>query len=230
MGWVARDYPDVVPLNNPFRKTDLRYRPKETVPVTFELLMRLVDACDAAGNPSIGTAAMISWFWMLRETDVLTRFDWTKYQLEAGVAKVWHHKTGSEVELPLFDDDGSELWPELMARLASAPRRGTLVVMRDQPDARRGIHLPWNEHTFRHRLKEIRDETNLPPEARFIGLRHGGHTAAADAELTDAQLRALSGHKTASVTQIYAKRTKKQRTVAARKMRDLRTKTGGLPE
>jgi integrase len=102
--------------------------------------------------------------------------------------------------------------------------------MRDQPDARRGIHLPWNEHTFRHRLKEIRDNAGLPNEAKFIGLRHGGHTAAADAELTDAQLRALSGHKTASVTQIYAKRTTKQRAVAARKMRDQRTKTGGLSE
>jgi hypothetical protein len=208
----------------------LRYKSKETVPVTIELLVELVAACDAAGSPLIGTAAMISWFWMLRETDVLTRFDWTKYQAENGIAKVWHHKTGAEVETPLFDDDGSALWPEVMTHLERAPRLGTLVVMRDQPDARKGIHLSWNEHTLRHRLKEIRNAAGLPAEAKFIGLRHGGHTAAADAELTDAQLRALSGRRTASVTQIYAKPTMRQRAVAARKMRDQRTKTGGLSE
>ena len=31
-GWVARDYPDVVPATNPFQKTGLKYKPKETVP------------------------------------------------------------------------------------------------------------------------------------------------------------------------------------------------------
>jgi integrase len=63
-----------------------------------------------------------------------------------------------------------------------------------------------------------------------MGLRHGGNTEGGDADLTDAQLRALSGHKTANMTQLYTKRTLQQRREGARKRRDARTKKGHLSE
>jgi hypothetical protein len=54
---------------------------------------------------------------------------------------------------------------------------------------------------------------------------HGPTTRrGADADLTDAQLRALSGHKTASMTALYAKQTMKQRREGARKRLAARTK------
>ena len=56
-----------------------------------------------------------------------------------------------------------------------------------------------------------------------MGLRHGGNTEGADAELTDAQLRALRGHKTATMTILYAKQTMKQRREGARKRLAVRT-------
>jgi hypothetical protein len=130
--------------------------------------------------------------------------------------------------MPLYDEDGTQLWPELMARLDAATRRGTLIVMRDKPDRKRKIHLPWKEDYFRHRVAEIRAEAGIDSEVKFMGLRHGGNTEGADAELTDAQLRALSGHKTASMTVLYAKRTMKQRRVGARKRLESRTKEGNL--
>ena len=61
-----------------------------------------------------------------------------------------------------------------------------------------------------------------------MGLRHGGNTEGADAELTDAQLRALSGHKTADMTVLYAKKTIQQRRAGARKRLEARTKKGDL--
>jgi hypothetical protein len=99
---------------------------------------------------------------------------------------VRHHKTGELVDVPLFDEDGTALWPELMARLDAAPRRGTLVVMRDVPDRRRKMHLPWKEDYFRHRIAAHRAKAGLDPDEKFMGLRHGGNTEGADAELTDA--------------------------------------------
>jgi hypothetical protein len=53
---------------------------------------------------------------------------------------------------------------------------------------------------------------------KFMGLRHGGNTAAADAGLTDAQMRALSGHHSPETMQLYAKKTTKQRRDGARKL------------
>ncbi len=61
-----------------------------------------------------------------------------------------------------------------------------------------------------------------------MGLRHGGNVEGADADLTDAQLRALSGHKTTAALIRYAQASEKQRTEGARKRLAARTKTGDL--
>ena len=63
-----------------------------------------------------------------------------------------------------------------------------------------------------------------------MGMRHGGNTEAADAGLTDAQLRALSGHKTLPPCSGMLKIPEKQRRVGARETLDARTKKGGLSE
>jgi integrase len=143
---------------------------------------------------------------------------------------VFHYKTGEMVSLPLFDEDGTALWPELMGRLDAAPRRGTLIVTRDEPDRNRKIHLPWGEDYFRHRVAAIRTAAGIDTDVKFMGLRHGGNTAAADAGLTDAQMRALSGHRSAEMVQLYAKQTTKQRQMGARKLLNARTNRGNLSE
>ncbi len=63
---ARRDKPEHVPLENPFAKMDLEYAAKPTRPFTFPELMRFVAAADAAGEVSIGTAAMIAYFWLQR--------------------------------------------------------------------------------------------------------------------------------------------------------------------
>jgi len=53
------------------------------------------------------------------------------------IARIVHHKTRKLVDIPLYDEDGTVLWPELMVRLDASPRYGTLIVMRDRLDRRR---------------------------------------------------------------------------------------------
>lgn len=223
---------DEVPSVNPFAKMDLNHKAKPTRPVTHAELLRFMAAADAAGEPSIGTAAGIAFYWLQREVDIISRLSWTHYRPADApdTVRIFHHKTRELVDLPLVDDDGTELWPELTARLDVTSKTGTLIVTRDKPDRRRKIHLPWAEDYFRHRVAAIREAAGIDAEAKFMGLRHGGNTEGADAELSDAQLRALSGHKSAAMVQVYAKRTMKQRKVAARKRLESRTKTGGMSE
>jgi hypothetical protein len=111
-----------------------------------------------------------------------------------------------------------------MERLDATPRRGTIIVMRDKLDRKRKAHLPWKEDYFRHRVAKIRKAAGIDASAKFMGLRHGGNTEGADADLTDAQLRALSGHRTTSMTALYAKQTMKQRREGARKRLAVRAK------
>ena len=227
--WARRDKPEIIPTSNPFAGVDMDgCKSKPTRPVTHAELLRFVKAADEDGGSSIGTAAMIAFYWLQRETDIIGRLSWTQHHRPAenpDIARIYHHKTRELVEMPLYDEDGTVLWPELMARLDMATRRGTLIVMRDQPDRRRKTYLPWKEDYFRHRVAEIRAAAGIDPEVKFMGLRHGGNTEGADADLTDAQLRALSGHKTATMTILYARQTMKQRREGARKRLVARSKT-----
>ncbi|HEX2431553.1 MAG TPA: tyrosine-type recombinase/integrase [Aestuariivirgaceae bacterium] len=221
---------DRVPLENPFERMGLKYRPKQTQPVTREELMRLVAAADAAAAPSIGTACMISFYWLLRQSDCL-KLAWGSYRPAdtPGVARLVHHKTGQPVEVPLFDDDGTTLFPELCDRLDASRRLGSVIVMRDQPDRFRKVHLPWKLDHFRHAFAEIREAAGLEDSVTFMGLRHGGLTEGADVGLSDAQMRALSGHQTAAALLRYSQATSRQRKVGARLRRD-GTKQGNLSE
>ncbi len=127
----------------------IKYKAKATRPVGYERLMQFVQTCDEAGEMSIGTAAMIAFFWLQREIDIVTRLSWGHYRPADApdVVRIRHHKTGEVVDLPLYDEDGTALWPELIERMDNAPRRGSLIVMRDKPDRHRKIHLPWGSIT-----------------------------------------------------------------------------------
>jgi hypothetical protein len=230
---ARRDKPEIIPASNPFAGVDLQYKARPTRPVTHAELLRFVKAADDAGDVSIGTAAMIAFYWLQRETDIIGRLSWVQHYRPTqnpNIARIYHHKTRELVEMPLYDEDGTVLWPELMQRLDMATRRGSLIVMRDKPDRKRNFYLPWKEDYFRHRVAAIRAIAGIDSEAKFMGLRHGGNTEGADADLSDAQLRALSGHKTASMIALYAKQTMKQRRDGARKRLAARTKAADLSE
>jgi len=229
---ARRAKPEIVPLANPFEKMGLTYRASPTRPVTYDELMRFVEAADAAGEPSIGTAAMIAFFWLQRQEDIVRRLTWGHYRPSDAPTKVriFHAKAGELVEIPLYDEDGTVLWPEIMTRLDTAPRRGTLIITREQPDRRHKMHLPWKLDYFRHRVAAIRSAAGIDAAAKFMGFRHGGNVEGADAGLTDAQLRALSGHRTPSALLRYAQPTEKQRVDGARKRLAARTKRGDLSE
>jgi integrase len=98
------------------------------------------------------------------------------------------------------------------------------MVTRDVPDRFTGVRMPWKKRHFLRTVSKIRKLAGIEPAIKFMGLRHGGNTEGGDAGLTDAQLRALSGHKTANMTRLYTKTTIQQRREAARLRRDSRTK------
>jgi hypothetical protein len=227
---ARRDKPKIVPWENPFDKMELTYEPTPTRPVTHDELIRFVTAADEAGEGSLGTAAMLAYYWLQREEDIIGRLCWSHYRPNDApeVARIFHHKTRKLVDIPLYDEDGTVLWPELMERLETTPRYGTLIVTRHQLDRRRKAHLPWQGDNFRHRVADIRAAAGIDFSAKFMGLRHGGNTEGGDADLTDTQLRALSGHKTASMTVLYTKATMRQRRSGARKRLEARTKGGDL--
>ena len=238
-GIAYRSFPTIVPAQNPFSKMGLSYKPLKTRAATLEELNSFVAKADELGYRSVGTAALIAFWWLQREEDIFLRLGWSHNRPSDApeAVRILHNKTAESVDVPLYDQDGTQLWPELVPRLDSEPRVGTLLVMRDKPDRKSKVHLPWAtsaSNPVRHVQRivgQIRDAAGLPSDITFTSFRHGGHTDAADAGLTDAQIRALSGHKTAAMISVYAKKTKDQRLAGARKrLQARRTKGGNLSE
>jgi hypothetical protein len=149
---------------------------------------------------------------------------------------VLHPKTNEENWVPLFDDSGAPLYPELMAELDAIKREriGGLMLRRDWGD-----RAPWptwpstDEIDLTHmsrKVKEIIRAAGLRDELTFTSFRHGGFTEAGDAELTDSQIRAQGRHKSAKVLPKYVKRTMRQVAEGAKKRRAVRTKADNLSE
>jgi len=237
---VHRNHPTIVPATNPFKGIDVEYEPKQNRAATLAELMQFVQAADEDGSRSLGTAAMITFYWLVREEDIFGRMAWSDYRPaeHPNAVLAWHHKNRKteKVAVPLFDVDGTPLFPEMVARLGGVKQTGTLMVMRDDPDPRKKIYLPWTtggRNPMRWVQAEVRRicrAAGLPDEISFTSFRHGGHTDGADSGLTDAQMRALGGHKTTAALLRYAKDTETQRRDGARKRLDKRTERGNLSE
>ncbi|MBB4210786.1 phage integrase family protein [Rhodothalassium salexigens DSM 2132] len=123
--------------------------------------------------------------------------------------------------MPLYDRDGP-LFPGLVERLEATPRRGPLIVMRDRPDRREKVHLPYKGDYFRHLYRRLADQAGLPRDLYFMGFRHGGLTELGDAQGTDQELMSLGGHKSRQMLTIYTRTTRTQAASAARKRRAMR--------
>jgi hypothetical protein len=235
-----RNHPAIVPPANPFKGIDVEYEPKQNRAATLAELKLFVRAADEDGTASLGMAAMIAFYWLVREEDIFGRMAWSDYRPadHPNAVLAWHHKNRKreKIAIPLFDADGTELWPEMIRHLEITPRNGTLMVMRDRPDPRKKIYMPWStggRNPMRYVQAEVRRicrAAGLPDEISFTSFRHGGHTDGADAGLTDAQMRALGGHKTTAALLRYAKDTETQRRDGARKRLNKRTEGGNLSE
>jgi hypothetical protein len=100
---ARRSEPKRVPLDNPFQKMDLEYKAKPTRLFRHDDLQKFVAAADASGDFSIGTAAMIAFYWLQREIDIIGRLAWSHRPADArGVVRIVHHKTGQVVDLPFM--------------------------------------------------------------------------------------------------------------------------------
>jgi hypothetical protein len=223
---AARRNPDKLPLVNPFAKMGLRSSDRATPTATFTELQTFRTKAIELGFPSLATAALLAWEWLQREEDIFGTFDVSHYRPKErpNTVRVAHEKTREENWIPLVDATGVSLYPELMGELDALKREriGGLMLRRDW-----GERIPWPSESgdlslMRHKVKEIIRAAGLRDVLSFTSFRHGGFTEAADADLTDAEIRAQGRHKSAKMLPRYAKRTMKQVEAGAKKRRAAR--------
>ena len=136
--------PGKLPLVNPFAQMGLQSSDRETPTATYDELQEFRAKAIEMGLPSLATAALITWDWLQREIDIFATFDVTHYRPKErpNAVRVLHEKTNEENWIPLFDDTGVPLYPELMLELDAIKRDriGGLMLTRDWGDRRPGRH------------------------------------------------------------------------------------------
>ena len=233
---VASLHPNEVPPN-PFAGMGLISSGGMVKEATYADLLAAVAQADAMGLFSLGTALMLTWEWLQREQHIFTRFELAHYRPRGREREVFivHPKNGESVWIPLFDASGAALFPELMARMdrLKANRVGNgLFFLRDWIDRRAGVPLPWATKKgaldlMGVKLRAILRATGIERAITFTSFRHGGLTELGDSDLTDAQIRAVSRHKSSKVLTRYVKRTEKQIVEATKKRRAGRPAVSG---
>lgn len=227
-----------VPAINPFSRMDLKSRrpgqpARETPTATWNELVVFRTSAKKLGYNSVGTAALLTWEWLQRQEHVFGAFELSHYRPKErpNSVRIVHPKNGEEAWWPLFDETGEPLFPELMAELDAIKEETVsgLFFRRDHGHRRSPTPLPWiterkDLRYLRSVVKTIIVAAGIRTELSFTSFRHGGFTEGADSDLTDAELRTASRHRSTRQLPTYAKRTHKQLISASKKRREERSK------
>ena len=103
--------------------------------------------------------------------------------------------------------------------LEKLPRRGIPMILREvfTKGNENPAYKSFSFSGFEKIVQRMRKVLGLPSYFRMDACRHGGMTELEEAELTDGQSRALSGHKTRQAYAGYAKQTLARALPATRK-------------
>src|SRR5262249_30796133 len=153
---------------------------RETPTATYAELHSFRTKAIEMGLPSLATSALVAFEWLQRERDIFGRFEVTHYRPKErpNAVRVVHWKTRQETWVPLFDDAGVPLSPELMGELDAIKREriGGLMLTRDWGDRR-----PWptwpkpDEMDLTHmsrKAKEVIVAAGLRDELTFTSFSH----------------------------------------------------------
>jgi hypothetical protein len=206
---------------NPWDGVTMHQRTKATKPaVSRDDVYRFAWGAIEAGRPEAGAAAVICFEFLQRPENVLAGYlAWPDYRgkEEPSAIKINHHKTGAVVWHPLEEatDAGVvKFYSDAEAVLNALPRRGVAMILKQRQD---GTTEPYTAMQMAKIVHKLRDRLGLPSTFTLDACRHGGMTELEQAELTDGQGRALSGHRTQRAYQGYAKRSLARALPATRK-------------
>jgi hypothetical protein len=220
---VHRLYPELFDkaVPNPWQGVTKKRRTLATKPAaTREQVYKFAWGAIRAGCPEPAAAAVICFEWLQRPENVIGGYlTWPDSRPDdfPNAIRIVHHKTGKIVWHPLEEQTESgprKFYEDAEAILGQLPRRGVPMILQARTD---GTAAPFSIMAMDKRVRRLRLALGLPTTFTLDACRHGGMTELEEAELTDGQGRALSGHRTQRAYQGYAKRTLERALPATRK-------------
>jgi hypothetical protein len=132
---------------------------------------------------------VICFEFLQRPENVLAGYGrWSDYRSQAApdAIRIEHHKTGANVLHPLIDPkDGSPLYPDAEAVLASVPKRGIPLVLKARRD---GTSAPYTAMQMAKIVRKVCARAGLSKSFTLDACRHGGMTELEEAGLVRARV------------------------------------------
>ena len=176
---VHRLYPKVVPAHNPFRGVEMEHGDDTARPASRAEAFALHQALIGAGERHLAAVPLICFEWHQRPENVLAgHLSWADYKRSdrPNWVRIEHHKTGEQVDMPLFDRHGP-LFPELVAYLDGLERLGIPIVLMKPKRLRGGAKVavarPFLLRTARNRVRKAARAAKLPDYLTMEACRHG---------------------------------------------------------
>ena len=162
------------------------------------------------GKPEPAAVAVICFEWLQRPENVVAGLlTWPDYRSKKWphAVRIEHHKNKALVWHRLEEIVAGEIvkfYAEAEDILSYLPKLGIPMIMRRiERGERKGDAKLWS-------YPGMEKIDGVSPLFTLDACRHGGMTELEEAELTDSQGRALSGHKTSQAYRGYAKETMKR--------------------
>ena len=215
-----------------------------TVILTYDHAVAIIARANETGRPSIALAQALQFETALRQRDVIGEWEPGEEKPSSGImltspngrrnrrwanGLTWSHigsdgvlrktttKTAAAIEVPV------SLCPLVEQEIAQTPierRVGPMIV-----NERTG--LPYTQNTFRTVWREIAEAAGIPKSVWNMDSRAGSITEATDAGADLEKARHHAGHRNASMTARYSRKTlEKTAEVARLRMEHRRKKKG----
>jgi hypothetical protein len=193
--------------------------------VTREEVYKFAWGCIQLGRPEPAAVSVICFEWLQRlENVVAGLLTWPDYRSKnwPHAVRIEHHKNKALVWHPLEETVAGEtakFYAEAEDVLSHLPKLGIAMIMRRiEKGERKGDAKVWSYPGMEKAVQQLRKNIDgVSPLFTLDACRHGGMTELEEAELTDGQGRALSGHKTSQAYRGYAKETMTRALAATRK-------------
>jgi hypothetical protein len=193
--------------------------------VTREEVYKFAWGCIAQGRPEPAAVAVICFEWLQRPENVVAGLlTWSDYRSKKWphAVRIEHHKNKSLVWHPLeetIDGETIKFYAEAEDILSHLPKLGIPMIMRKiEKGEGKGTAKVWSYPGMEKAVQTLRKKIEGVSELFTLdACRHGGMTELEEAELTEGQGRALSGHKTAQAYRGYAKETMLRALAATKK-------------
>jgi hypothetical protein len=211
---------------NPWDDFTLKSRTKtKKHAVTREEVYKFAWGCIKEGRPEPAAVAVICFEWLQRPENVVAGFlTWPDYRSKnwPHAVRIEHHKNKALVWHPLeetLDGETVKFYAEAEDIVGHLPRLSVPMIMRRiEKGERKGHAKVWSYPGMEKVVQQMRKRIDGVSKLFTLdACRHGGMTELEEAELTDGQGRALSGHKTAQAYRGYAKETMMRALAATRK-------------